>query len=240
MKLKLKIFRFNPEKEKDPHYDLFTVEAEPTERILDCLNKIRSEQDGSLAYRMSCGHGICGSDGMTINGLSTLACQELVKNYQDEKTIVIEPLSVFAVIKDLVVDLKPFFDREKSVHPKKGIVLKDSDQDKEHQQTIEQRLLFDDDLKCIKCACCVSACPVNQKEDLAYIGPAAIVRAHRYIFDSRIKDKMERLRIMNEPHGAWSCKSYFECTRVCPKKIQVAKHITEIKREILEDLQQEK
>ena len=165
MMVKLKIFRFDPKNDKEPHYDCFTVDAKPTDRLLDCLNKVRWEQDGSLAYRMSCAHGICGSDGMTINGVSALACQKLVKDYDADKEILIEPLSVFQVVKDLVVDMEPFFEREKSVHPPSGISLAKAEEGKEHLQTVEQRLQFDDDIKCIMCACCVSACPVNQKED---------------------------------------------------------------------------
>ena len=236
MNVKLRVFRFNPSADKQPHYDAFNVEAKPTDRLLDCLNRIRWEQDGSLAYRMSCAHGICGSDGMTINGVSALACQKLVQDYPADKEILIEPLSVFSVVKDLVVDLEPFFEREKSVHPANGINLTEAEAGKEHLQTVEQRAQFNDDIKCIMCACCVSACPVNQKEDPAYVGPAAIVRAHRYIFDSRIKDTLQRLAIMDKPHGAWSCKSYYKCTQVCPKEIQVTKHILEVKRKILDDL----
>jgi succinate dehydrogenase / fumarate reductase iron-sulfur subunit len=236
MLVKLKVFRFDPQRDKEPHYDTFTVEAELTDRILDLLNKVRWEQDGSLAYRMSCAHGICGSDGMTINGVSALACQKLVKDYGKGKEVVVEPLSVFIVVKDLVVDMEPFFEQEKSVHPQGEIALRQPIHPGENLQTIEERALFDDDIKCIMCACCVSACPISQKEDPSYVGPAVIVRAHRYIFDSRIKDSIERLAIMDKPHGAWSCKSYFKCTQVCPKEIQVTKHILEVKRRILKEL----
>jgi succinate dehydrogenase iron-sulfur subunit len=240
MQVKLKVFRFSPQIEKGPHYDIFTVEAKPTDRILDCLNRVRWEQDGSLAYRMSCAHGICGSDGMTINGTSALACQKLVQDYPPDKEILVEPLSVFAVVKDLVVDLEPFFEREKSVHPSTGIVLTQTDPYGENIQTPDQRDRFDDDIKCIMCACCVSACPISQKEDPAYVGPAAIVRAHRYIFDSRIKNVVERLAIMDKPHGAGTCKGYYKCTQVCPKGIQITKHIFEVKRRILDELQPKK
>lgn len=240
MDVKLKIFRFDPQKDKNPYYDYFVVDAKPTDRLLDCLNKIRWEQDGSLSYRMSCMHGICGSDGMTINGISSLACQKLVKDFESGKEIVIEPLSVFSVVKDLVVDMEPFFDREKSVHPKDGIVLSETAQEAEHLQTVNERLQFDDDIKCIMCACCVSACPVNQKEDPAYVGPAAILRAHRYIFDNRVKEMIERLKIMDDSHGAWGCKTYYRCTAVCPKGIQVTRHIQEVKNRILEELRQQK
>ncbi len=240
MTVKLKIFRFDPEKDASSHYDTYSIDAKPTDRILDCLNKVRWDQDGSLSYRMSCAHGICGSDGMTINGISALACQKLVKDFDTNKEILIEPLSVFPVIKDLVVDLEPFFEREKSVHPHSGITLTEAEEKQEHIQTIEQRSQFNDDIKCIMCACCVAACPVNQKEDPAYVGPAALVRAHRYIFDNRINQMIERLKIMDNPHGAWGCKTYSWCTRVCPKRIQVTKHILEVKRKILEELHQDK
>ncbi len=240
MRIQLKIFRFNPKTDKEPRYHTFSVDAKPTDRILDCLNKIRWEQDGTLAYRMSCAHGICGSDGMTINGVSALACQKLVQDFETDKDILVEPLSVFPVLKDLVVDMEPFFEKEKSVHPKEGIMLEQMSPEKEHPQTPEERSKFDDDIKCIMCACCVSACPVSQKEDSAYVGPAAIVRAHRYIFDSRVRDQVERLAIMNKPHGAGSCKGYYKCTQVCPKGIFVTEHIFEVKRAILDQLHHKK
>ena len=103
MKIKFKIYRFNPEVDKEPHYDTFTVEANSNDRILDCLNKIRWEQDSSLTYRMSCAHGICGSDGVSINGIPSLACQKLIKDYDHTKELVIEPLKFFPIIKDLTI-----------------------------------------------------------------------------------------------------------------------------------------
>lgn len=236
----MKIFRFNPIRDTEPHYDAFGVEAKPNDRLLDCLNRIRWEQDGSLAYRMSCAHGICGSDGMTINGAPALACQQLVKDYDLTQEIVIEPLSFFTVIKDLVVDLTPFFEKEKSIHPPNGIKLVKAEGGRENIQTLEERDRFEDDIKCIMCACCVAACPVNLTEDQAYVGPAAIVRAHRYIFDSRVKETLERLKEMDKPHGVWSCKTYFKCTEVCPKEIKITEHILETKRKILKEIRTKK
>jgi succinate dehydrogenase / fumarate reductase iron-sulfur subunit len=132
--------------------------------------------------------------------------------------------------------MERFFEMEKVIHPKDRISLVETGPKEEHLQSPEERSLFEDDIKCIMCACCVSACPVNQKEDLAYIGPAAIVRAHRYIFDSRVKDIVDRLKILDKPHGVWSCKNYYKCTRVCPKGIEVTKRILEVKQKILTDL----
>lgn len=237
MKVAFKVFRFSPETDQTPHHDIFAVEASSNDRILDCLNRIRWEQDSTLAFRMSCGHGICGSDGLTINGSPALACQKLVKDFDYSKEIVVEPLMFFPVVKDLVVDMEPFYAQIKAIHPEtsKPEVLA-AEGAGERIQSMENRTLFEDALKCILCACCVSACPVNLKEDPAFLGPAALLRAQRYIFDSRAKDSIERMRILEKPHGVWSCKSYYQCTRVCPKKIRVTEAILRTKKKILEEL----
>ena len=155
MKVRLKVFRFNPETDEHPHYDQFEVEAAPNDRILDCLNRIRWEQDSSLAFRMSCAHGICGSDGLTINGSAALACQKLVKDYDYTREMVVEPLEYFPVIKDLNVDFEPFFQRLKSIHPVKTAPISVSDSNmKERIQSAEERTSYDDAIKCILCACC--------------------------------------------------------------------------------------
>lgn len=206
------------------------------DRILDCLNKIRWEQDGSLAYRMSCAHGICGSDGMTINGVAALACQKLVKDYDFSKEILIEPLQFFPVIRDLVVDMTRFFQRMKAIHPSGEETMITTEGAKERRQTIEERAHFDDAIKCIMCACCTASCPVIQKEEPKFIGPAAVLHAQRYIFDSRVKDALDRMKILEKPYGIWSCKTYFRCTVVCPKKIKVTEAIQQTKSKILREL----
>ena len=180
MEVKFKIFRFNPETDETPHYDVFMVKAELTDRILDCLNKIRWEQDSSLAYRMSCAHGVCGSDGVTINGSPVLACQKLVKDYDYKREIVVEPWEFFPVVKDLTVDMEPFFERMKAINP---VTVKRASADgtnRESTQTPEERILFDDAVKCIMCGCCVTACPVMLKEEPDFIGPAAVLRAQHF------------------------------------------------------------
>ena len=160
MKVTLKIYRFNPETDKEPHYDTFDVEAEPNDRILDCLNKIRWEQDSSLAYRMSCAHGICGSDAVSINGLPALACQKLVKDYDYTQEILIEPLKFFPIIKDLIVDMEPFFTKNKSnttqAMPSQPLP---EQLEKERLQSLEERARIDDAVKCILCGCCVGCLP---------------------------------------------------------------------------------
>jgi succinate dehydrogenase / fumarate reductase iron-sulfur subunit len=239
MEVKFKIFRFDPEADEAPHYDIFTVKASLNDRILDCLNKVRWEQDSSLAYRMSCAHGVCGSDALTINGSPALACQKLVKDYDCAREIVIEPLKFFPVIKDLIVDMKPFFERMKAVSP--DTIESASDLSKrERKQTPEERSLFDDAVKCILCACCVATCPVTLKEEIDFIGPAAILRAQRYIFDSRVRNTAERMKVLEKPHGIWSCKTYYRCTQVCPKQIKVTEAILKTKKKILQQLHPEK
>lgn len=235
MNVTLKVYRFNPKTDQESHYDVFTIEAEPSERILDCLNRIRWTKDSSLSFRMSCAHGICGSDGLTINGQSALACQKLIKDYDYQNEIVIEPLKYFTVIKDLIVDITPFFERLKSIAPKTQTNSVLADDKKERLQSIEERNRFDDTLKCILCGCCYGSCPVMVEQDQDFVGPAAILRAQRYIFDSRTTDENERLKAIQKPHGIWGCKSYYICTVVCPKNIKVTEAILKTKKKIIRE-----
>lgn len=236
MKVTLKIYRFNPDSDKEPHYDIFNVEASPNDRILDCLNRIRWDLDSSLSYRMSCGHGICGSDAVSINGIPTLSCQKLVKDYDHAQELLIEPLKYFPIIKDLNVDLAPFFNRIKEINLNAGGEAFDVPLDKERLQSIEERSRIDDAVKCILCGCCVAACPVILEQEARFIGPAAILRAQKYIFDSRSNDSNERMQILEKTYGIWGCKSHYMCTVVCPKKIKVTEAILKTKKKIIQEL----
>lgn len=228
VEMKFKVFRFDPEHDDKPSYREYSVSAEPGDRILDCLNRIRWEQDGTLAYRMSCGHGVCGSDGMRINGRCALACQKLVKDYAGRE-VVLEPLPSFKVLKDLIVDLDPFFAKVKAVRP--YLINTREPPEKERDQSQEQSRKVNEAIRCILCACCTAACPVTAENE-KYLGPAALVWAFRYIFDSRDEETLERLKGVDSEDGAWGCVNHFECTRVCPKEIPVTKSINTIKREI--------
>lgn len=228
MDVQLKIQRFNPEVDQEPYFRTYRVQAEPNDRILDCLNRIKWEQDGTLGYRMSCGHGVCGSDAMKINGRCGLACQKLVQEYEDRE-IVLEPLPSFRVEKDLLVDLTPFFEKVQLIRP--YLIPPPETPEKERIQSPEERRRFDAVIRCILCASCTAACPVTFENE-NYVGPATLVWAFRYIFDSRDDDRVERLKQMDHPDGAWACVNHFECTRVCPKEIPVTKSINRIKREI--------
>jgi len=228
MELHFKIFRFDPQVDPGPYFKHYRVSAEPEERILDCLNRIKWEQDGTLSYRMSCGHGVCGSDGMKINGSCRLACQALVKDYQCPE-VVLEPLPGFKVLKDLLVDMEKFLDGIRIIRP--HLLSSANPPEKERRQTPEERKRLDEVIRCISCACCTASCPVSWVHS-QYVGPAALVWAFRYIFDSRDEAKLDRLKQIDQPAGAWGCTNHFECTRVCPKEIPVTKSINLLKKEI--------
>jgi succinate dehydrogenase / fumarate reductase iron-sulfur subunit len=237
MIIQLKIFRFDPQTDERPYYQTFEVEADPMDRLLDCLNRIRWEQDSTLAYRWSCNHGICGSDGMRINGICGLACQKLVRNFEGE--VLIEPLPVFRVVKDLIVDLDPFFEKYHSIKP--YLITKSPPPDQERRQSPEEQRLFETAIRCILCACCTASCPINQnKETEKYVGPAALVRAFRYLFDSRDEALEERVALLDHKDGVWGCQTKWKCTEVCPKEIPVTKQIGQIKKRIYEAKQSEK
>jgi succinate dehydrogenase iron-sulfur subunit len=230
MALTLKIRRYNPEVADEPWWDEFTVQMEPTDRLLDALHEVKWRQDGTLALRRSCAHGVCGSDAMLINGRNALACKVLVQDVAPKATV--EPIRGLPVLKDLIVDMDPFFEGYKSVLP--FLVNDEGEPDKERRQSPEERARFDDTTKCILCAACTTSCPIFWGDD-EYVGPAAIVNAHRFIFDSRDRGDRERLKILSEKTGVFRCRTTFNCTDACPRGIQVTKAIQEVKRSILFD-----
>jgi succinate dehydrogenase / fumarate reductase iron-sulfur subunit len=228
MQITVKVFRFNPEKDKKPHHDSFTLEVDPLDRILDVLEKIRGYQDGTLAFRRSCAHGVCGSDAMRINGRNYLACKILIQDLKTE-VITVEPILGLKVIKDLIVDMGPFFENYKKILP---YIVNDEPlpaDGKERLQSPEDRERFDDTTKCILCAACTTSCP-SFWSDAEYVGPAAIVNAHRFIFDSRDRAAAERLKILNDQSGVWRCRTAFNCTEACPREIHITQAIAEVKR----------
>ncbi len=227
MQVTLKIFRYNPERDKKPHFDQFVVEAEGTDRVLDLLENIKDYQDGTLSYRRSCAHGVCGSDAVRINGVNRLACKVLVKDVG--KKITVEPILGLPVEKDLIVDMEPFFDHFRSVLP--YFIGDEQNLQKEQLQSPEDRERFDDTTKCILCAACTTSCPSFWANG-DYVGPAAIVNAHRFIFDSRDQAAAERLKILNDQFGVYRCHTIFNCTDACPREIQVTQAIGEVKKAI--------
>ncbi|WP_407658630.1 succinate dehydrogenase iron-sulfur subunit [Kitasatospora acidiphila] len=226
----LRIRRFNPEEHPDPVWVDYQLSMDPKERVLDALNKVKWEQDGTLTYRRSCAHGICGSDAMRINGRNRLACKTLIKDVNPEKPITIEAIKGLTVLKDLVVDMDPFFQAYKDVMP--FLITKGNEPTRERLQSAEDRERFDDTTKCILCAACTSSCPVFWN-DGQYFGPAAIVNAHRFIFDSRDEGAEQRLEILNDREGVWRCRTTFNCSEACPRGIEVTKAIQEVKRALV-------
>jgi len=229
MKATFVIFRFDPAVDKQPRYQEYAIDVESTDKILDCLNRIRWELDPTLVYRASCSHGICGSDAMVINGHVGLACQKLVRDYKTANNFVIEPLPLFNVIKDLVVDMNPFFEKHRYVRP--YLVNDDEAPEKERIQSAEEQKVIEPALRCILCASCTSSCPISRANP-NYLGPAALLRAFRYINDSRDTATGGRLAQLDNDDGAWGCKTMWWCTDVCPKGIPVTKCIGQIKRAI--------
>jgi len=227
MQVTLRIRRFNPETDSRPHVETYVVEADPNDQVLDLLNRVKWYHDGTLAYRRSCGHGICGSDAMRINGVNALACKVLVKDIGDRITV--EPLLGLPLVKDLIVDMEPFFSHYRSVLP--FLVNDEPPPERERLQSPEERARYDDTTKCILCAACTTSCP-SFWADGEYVGPAAIVQAHRFIFDSRDRAAAPRLKVLSEQTGVWRCRTVFNCTEACPRDIQVTQAIAEVKKAI--------
>ena len=228
MQVDLRILRFDPERDARPHWERYRVESGPMERVLDVLETVKYEHDGTLTFRRSCGHGICGSDAMMINGRNRLACK--IRVDQLGKKVSIAPLPGLKVIKDLVVDMDDFFAKYRSVLP--FLVNDDPPPAQERLQSVEDRARYDDTTKCILCAACTSSCPSFWAQP-GYVGPAAIVNAHRFIFDSRDRGAAERLEILNDAEGVWRCRTVFNCTSACPRDIKVTQTIQEVKRALL-------
>jgi len=226
MEVTLKIFRYNPEVDEKFHYETYTFNAEETDRILDLLEHVKGYMDGTLSFRRSCAHGVCGSDAMRINGKNMLACKSLVRDVGT--TITVEPILGLKVIKDLIVDMEPFFDNYKKMLP---WLINDSPlpQDgRERLQSPEQRARFDDSTKCILCAACTTSCPSFWASE-EYYGPAALVAAHRFIYDSRDEGAAERMHVITETNGLARCHTIYNCTNACPRDIQITKAIGELK-----------
>lgn len=223
-----RIKRYDPDVDVKPHFEEYPIDLEPTDRVLDGLNEIKWQQDGTLTYRRSCAHGVCGSDAMRINGRNHLACKTLMKEFG--KKITIEPLIGFTVIKDLVVDMDGFFAGYKAVKP--YLIAGEAPASEERRQTPEQLERYEEATKCILCAACTTACPITWTNE-SFLGPAAIVNAARFIYDSRDEGASERLRIMNTRSGVWSCRTVFNCTEACPRDIKVTNIIEDVKRTLL-------
>ncbi len=228
MDVTFKIKRYDPERsDGKPYWQEFKLtDVEPTDRVLEMLHRIKWEQDGTLSFRRSCSSGICGSDAMRINGRNALACKLLIRNVGN--TIQVEPILGLPVIKDLIVDMEPFFAHYRAVMP---YFVNDSPlpaDGRERLQSPEDRAIYDNTTNCILCAACTTSCPSFWANG-EYVGPAAIVQAHRFIFDSRDQAAEERLDVLSEGNGVWRCRTIYNCTPACPRGIEVTRAIGEVK-----------
>lgn len=228
MDVELRIRRFNPEVDATPHWESYALQAEPSDRVLDLLHQVKWFQDGTLTFRRSCAHGVCGSDAMLINGRNQLACAVLIRDAGT--SISVEPMRGLPVVKDLLVDQEGFWEKYRAVMP--YLVNDDVPEDGgERRQSPAERAAFEDTSRCILCAACTTACPVFWTNP-AYVGPAAIVNAHRFIFDSRDTAHDERLELMADADGVWRCRTVFNCVEACPRGINVTRAIMEVTRAI--------
>lgn len=230
MQVELRVRRFNPELDDAPHWESYSVQAEPSDRVLDLLHQVKWFQDGTLTFRRSCAHGVCGSDAMLINGRNRLACAVLVRDAGS--LISVEPMRGLPVVKDLLVDQEGFWDKYRRVMP--YLVNEGPPADGlERRQSPGERERYEDTSRCILCAACTTACPVFWTNP-DFVGPAAIVNAHRFIFDSRDTAHAERLELIADADGVWRCRTVFNCVEACPKGINITRAILEVTREVEE------
>ncbi len=223
------VFRYNPESHASPRYEEFVVEAEPHERVLDLLLKIKAEHDSTLVFRKSCAHGVCGSDAMVINGQNRLACSVLLRDLESSR-IKIEPLPAAPVEKDLVINTDAFWQKYRSIDP--CLVNHDPPPDRERLQRPAEHDIIEESTRCILCGACSQACPTSWANK-SYLGPAALLKAYRFIFDSRDRARQDRLEKVASEHGIWQCYTVYNCFEACPKEIDITWHITRLKKAAL-------
>ena len=217
------VSRYRPEEESEPTFQSYEVPFREDWVVLDAINHVKDQLDGSLSYRWSCRMGVCGSCGMMVNGRPTLTCEVPLSDYMPSP-IRIEPLQFFPVIRDLVVDITDFMQKLKHAKP---WIIRDEEQalaDGEYRQTPAELDVYKQFSMCINCVLCYAACPVVGLEP-GFIGPAAIALAQRYNMDSRDHGSRDRMEILSEHEGMWGCTFVGECTKVCPKNVDPAKAI---------------
>jgi succinate dehydrogenase / fumarate reductase iron-sulfur subunit len=226
-----KIYRWNPEDGKNPQLDTYFVDMDKCgPMVLDALIKIKNEQDQTLTFRRSCREGICGSCSMNIDGTNTLAC---IKATDEVKGPVrIYPLPHMPVVKDLVPDLTQFYAQHRSIEP--WLKTETPEPQAEWKQSHEDRARLDGLYECILCACCTTSCPSYWWNGDRYLGPAALLQAYRWIIDSRDEATGERLDDLEDPFRLYRCHTIMNCTKACPKGLNPAKAIAEIKKLMVE------
>jgi succinate dehydrogenase / fumarate reductase, iron-sulfur subunit len=232
--MKVNIYRYNPSTDSKPYMKSYDVDLSQVQgkMLLDVLEFIKT-QDPTLSFRRSCGEGVCGSDGMNINGTNGLACTTQINSLP--KTVTLRPLPAMPVVRDLIVDLTNFYKQLHSVKP--YLVSKKVDADKEHIQKKEDRDKLDGLYECILCACCTSACPSYWWNPDKFVGPAGLLAACRFILDSRDAMKEERLKDLEGLFRLYRCRSIMNCATVCPKSLNPTEAISNIRQEMMKGLE---
>jgi len=224
-----KIYRFNPEVDVKPFYDIFKLNINKCgPMVLDALLNIKNDIDSSLTFRRSCREGICGSCAMNIDGVNTLACLSPI--YKNTKDIVINPLPHMYVVKDLVPDMTNFYQQYKSIKP--YLIQNEEnkpEKNKENIQSIKDRSELRDMDKCILCACCSTSCPSYWWNSDKYLGPAVLMQANRWVKDTRDDAKKERLSELRDPFSLYRCHTIMNCTKTCPKGLNPGKAVADLK-----------
>ena len=228
---KVKILRYDPATDTEPHHQTFDVPCDDTTSVLDALGYIKDHLDKDLSFRWSCRMAICGSCGMMVDNVPKLACKAFLRDYPNGLTI--EPLANFPIEKDLIVDMTPFIERLEAIKP--YIIGNDRKvSDGPNLQTPEEMARYKQFAGCINCGLCYAACPqfgLNPE----FIGPAALTLAHRYNLDTRDHGKAERMKLINGENGAWGCTFVGYCSEVCPKHVDPAAAVNQGKVESTKD-----
>ena len=224
------IYRYNPETDKAPSMKAYTLsDIEPGMMLLDALLKIKATQDESLSFRHSCGEGVCGSDGMNINGRNGLCCVTPLKGLKEP--VEIRPMPGLPVIRDLVVDMTQFYQQYRAVKP--YLTVHDPEPEVEYSQTPQQREQLDGLYECILCACCSTSCPSFWWNPDKFRGPAALLQAWRFLADSRDQATAERLDDLQGAYRLFRCHTIMNCVDVCPKGLNPTKAIGNIRKLML-------
>ena len=226
------IYRFDPDVDQKPRMQDYTLDIETIKgkMLLNALEAIK-EKNPDVGFRRSCGEGVCGSDGMNINGTNGLACVTRLHDLPDR--VVLMPLPGFPVVRDLIVDMEPFFDQYKRVKP--YLQNKEPMPEKERLQSPEDRAKLDGLYECILCACCTSSCPSYWWNPDKYVGPAGLLNAYRFVVDSRDTQKAERLAGLEDPYSVFRCRTIMNCTSVCPKGLNPAEAIGKLRKEMIKE-----
>jgi succinate dehydrogenase / fumarate reductase iron-sulfur subunit len=225
-----RVYRYDPESDDNPRVDVFHVDtADCGPMILDALIWIKAKIDATLTFRRSCREGICGSCSMNIDGLNTLACTKPVDDVKGD--VAIYPLPHMPVVKDLVPDLTQFYEQHKAVQP--WLKTETPAPEKEWRQSREEREKLDGLYECILCACCSTACPSYWWNGDKFMGPAALLQARRWIVDSRDEAAEARLDALDDPFKLYRCHTILNCTKACPKELNPANAIAEIKKDMV-------